>query len=594
MTEEHRRSAPHQAADPLRYVLLTAFVVLAVTSLVQKSPTFDEPYHLCQGFRYLRTGDPSLRLEKHPPGVQALAALPLLFVADSYDAIVVSDPRHYLEAGGVVRRFTDAHDGRILDLFPYARGIIVLLAAVLGWFVYSVARDLYGRGGARLALVLFVVDPNILAHARLVTTDIGVALGVWLTVAALLRWATRPTALRAATVGVTMGCAFLAKFSCLLLLPLLPILALVLVVGRDDRPAARAVLSSGLLALVLAGSIVWMAHGFDFGSLAEEREGLKAGAVSWRTETRGRQAGEGADETSRRWYEEIPILAPEYFNGFLQNLHHVYERGHTAYFRGEHSLHGWRLYFPVVFGIKTPLPTLILLLAALLSLLRWRPSREEWILIIFPVVYFAAAVRGSLNIGYRHLLPMLPFLFVLTGRLWGRVSAVRPGTGTDSLGKSRRASVGSVAIVVLLLWLGVGTIRAHPHYLAYFNETIGGSSRGYRYVVDANLDWGQDLPGLAKWLQENGVDTVRLSYFGSVNPSHYGIHWLPAILPARRAEDEEGARFIPPGVYAISVANLFELQSLGKGSLRVFQQLEPRAVIGHSIHVYVVNGGGDA
>jgi hypothetical protein len=144
------------------------------------------------------------------------------------------------------------------------------------------------------------------------------------------------------------------------------------------------------------------------------------------------------------------------------------------------------------------------------------------------------------------------------------------------------------ALGALLVWLAIGTTRIHPHYLAYFNELVGGPREGWKWTVNANLDWGQDLPGLARWLREHDVDVVNLSYFGLVDPALYGIRWLPISIPRPKDRPIPSPDEIPEGVYAISATNLVEVGRQGRGPLVAFQSLEPVAVIGYSIYVYDV------
>ena len=90
----------------------------------------------------------------------------------------------------------------------------------------------------------------------------------------------------------------------------------------------------------------------------------------------------------------------------------------------------------------------------------------------------------------------------------------------------RRSIVGLV--VVALLVLIAESVLIWPDYLAYFNAAAGGPKQGYRRLVDSSLDWGQDLPGLRCWLEQQGLadqdDTqVYLSYFGTASPTYYRI-----------------------------------------------------------------------
>ena len=73
-------------------------------------------------------------------------------------------------------------------------------------------------------------------------------------------------------------------------------------------------------------------------------------------------------------------------------------------------------------------------------------------------------------------------------------------------------------------WTVVGAARIHPHYLAYFNQIAGGPRGGARYLLDSNIDWGQDLKGLADYLKKEDMPgPVYVGYFGHDAPKLYGI-----------------------------------------------------------------------
>jgi hypothetical protein len=126
-----------------------------------------------------------------------------------------------------------------------------------------------------------------------------------------------------------------------------------------------------------------------------------------------------------------------------------------------------------------------------------------------------------------------------------------------------------------------------PHYLAYFNEFAGGPANGYRYLVDSNLDWGQDLKGLKQYMDQHGIDRIYLSYFGSDSPQRYGIKydWLPSPLP-ENPEPLKRVRIPTKGYVAVSVT---DLQGVFPGTRNMFQWLapyKPIAKIGYSIFLY--------
>ena len=58
---------------------------------------------------------------------------------------------------------------------------------------------------------------------------------------------------------------------------------------------------------------------------------------------------------------------------------------------------------------------------------------------------------------------------------------------------------------------------------ALFNALVGGPRNGHHYLLDANLDWGQGVPALARDLAERGNPPVWLALFAAENPASHGI-----------------------------------------------------------------------
>ena len=86
-------------------------------------------------------------------------------------------------------------------------------------------------------------------------------------------------------------------------------------------------------------------------------------------------------------------------------------------------------------------------------------------------------------------------------------------------------------IVVLLLLHIVVIARIHPHYLAYFNELVGGPDRCYVHLSDSNVDWGQDLPAFSRWLGQHpdlaDKGPLYFNYFGFDLPERWGVEAIP-------------------------------------------------------------------
>ncbi len=230
------------------------------------------------------------------------------------------------------------------------------------------------------------------------------------------------------------------------------------------------------------------------------------------------------------WMASIPVLKPfaYYFLGLLL----VFQRGifgHTTYFLGEISAGGWKYYFPIIYLIKTQLTFHILTLVAVvfgLFSIR-RPYCKEWLLrikswlkenfaafsmICFILAYWLVSLSGSLTLGVRHLSPLFPFMFILVS------------IGTIKFLSSLKGKVllaGKIIFISLLAWYIIPVISIYPYFLTYFNELAGGPSGGSRYVVDSNLDWGQDLKRLKTWIDDNNIEKIKIDYFGGGNVEYY-------------------------------------------------------------------------
>jgi len=517
---------------------------LLLTSALQKSPTMDEDNHLTCGLALWRTGDPRLSLD-HPPLINALAAIPLVLDPQAQiplDSAAWRDADWYALADAVVWGRGPAAD----TMIQASRLPIMLLALLLGAFIYRWADEMHGPGAALLALTLYTFDPNILAHARLNTNDLGVTLLVFLSGYAVWRWlAQTPTVRSTLLAGFFIGLALGSKYLAAIFVLFYGLLMLIQrqAGGRGWRRWGR---RPGWLALMAASAALtlWAVYGFALNT-------------PWI----------GADT---RW----PLGL--YLRGVVNAIGQA-SAGRASFLLGQ-SANGFWTYFPVAFLVKTPLPTLLLLAGAGWLTLRQRSFSHEALLLLPCLGYFMVLVLSSFNLGYRHLLPMLPFLFVYISK-----TAVWPGTGP----RFRRALVWLTPA-----WLIVASLLIWPHYLAYFNEAVGGPRNGYKILVDSNIDWGQDLLGLRQYLAREGIQHVRLSYFGPERPDYLGIAVEP--LPGLPPESDlwQHPPFEPqnpePGVYAISVTNLQELFFVEKRTYAWFRARQPDARIGYSIHVYHV------
>ncbi len=503
-------------------LLLGVFAARAILSLSEKSLTVDESAHIPAGLSYWRTGDFRICIE-HPPLAKMIATVPLLFL----DLDLATDDPTYEPALSDVERVWEwsrvfwyrANADRVDEITFLARLPMVLLGVLFCLLVFFFARDLFGSGPALLALFLASFCPSVIAHARLVATDLPVSLGIAFAVWRFDRFCRSPGVREFVLASLGAGFALASKYTGVLLFLVLPLLGLVHALARRPRRLTPLVAGAGIAAcgLLLASLTYGLAPRLDL-----------------------------------------------YWQGF-RSIYAGHPEGSSYFLLGQYSPTGFRLYYPLAVAMKMPVGTLALVIGGLVAA---RKLGARAALVWVPVaVMFAAGAAATHNIGVRHVLPAYPFLFV--------------GAGALSPGTARRRRLALAAGGLLVAWTAVSSVSIHPDYLAYFNEVVGGPEKGIYRLDDSNVDWGEDLAGLERFVKERGIDAITVNYFGPHDP----VVKSSPMRPMPRVE------MILPGTgwYAVSAHFLQRDQPIGLGSAIRFRWLErfrPVAVIGHSIYVY--------
>ncbi len=577
------------------------FFWLALNSMVGDSPTVDEQNHLARGLAFVSTGDPRLSLE-HPPLVNALSALPLLMLPDvrlplDHPSWERQPPDTYWYDFAEQLLWVDNAD--VTRMVFLARLPIVFLTLGLALVGFHFAGQLWGRPSsgshpAVWAFLFLLFDPNVLAHGRYTTTDIGGTAFLFLAVFLLWRmwqadgwnWS------RWLGAGLGMGLAFGSKLSTLVFVPILGVMALLPLYGEEgttatQRPRRRKSLlirfyrcpesrrlGQFLTAGLVSVFVVWAIFGFEWGAFDFRSEG-----VGW----------------LNAWHGPMPT-----FWAGLEQVLNISGGGRPAFLLGHYSKVGFWNYFPVALAVKTPLGLLILLpVTAVYFLGRWdaelggaiKERRKKTVFLLLPALfYFLFSMQSALNIGYRHLLPMLPFLYVLVSGL----ASVRVSEFAGLRVASER--VLHFTLFVFFASLLIADFAIHPSYLSYFNLAAGGPENGRNILIDSNIDWGQDLLRLKEWMADNGEDSIKLGWFGTAVPDYYGIQY--EALPGWPKQPFSGlwgsAPFDTidpePGIYAISVTSWWELPLADdqKYVYPWFRAREPDDRIGYSILIYRV------
>lgn len=546
-------------------ILLGIMAVNCLLSLSVKSPTVDEFAHLPAGYYYWKTGDFSL-YGKNPPLIKLLCALPLLTLDLSMDPgesyADCGDWRPWIFGTRFMRENAAAYD----TIYFVGRLPVVFLALLLGWYVFRWARELYGLKGGLLSLLLYTFSPNMLAHARLVTTDMGCACFMFMAVYYYWRSFQHREHKEWIGAGISFGLALLSKFTALLLFPIFGLLLVffaALAVFKKLKPVfLRSLFDGGVrlsLIILVALFVANLGYGFQ-GSFKRLR------SIPHESQFYKRLAESPLNS--------IPIPLPAaYVYGLDQQKLDAEQGVFLNYLRGGFSNRGWWYYFLYAFVVKTPLPLHIGILISIWCAFRRRRLTEAGGFLILPVlvVLIVFSFFNNINVGLRYILPVFPFLFVWLGqlsRLDFHKHLLRWGAG------------------VVLVGYVVSSVSIFPNYLAYFNYLAGGPSKGYRHLLDSNLDWGQDLKRLKNYIDREGVKELGLAYFGHVDPEIYGI---PYHLIGERPESGDiavSANYLYGLPYVVTYVE--DPVSIRPGAFNWLRAYKPKANIGHSIFVYEV------
>ncbi len=495
------------------------FVVISLSAVSQKGLTNDEIVHITAGYSYWKTFDFRLNTE-HPPLIKLIASVPLLVLSPFFD--MANSAWKNNKEWELASNFFFVQNQNADQILWWSRIPMVFVALLGLLYIFWWSQELYGNKAAVFAAFLFAVSPSMLAHAPLVTTDIGLMVFVLMTCYYVRRFCEHKYKQWLYAAGISAGLALASKFSSLYLIPTLIGLAAAYEYSVRENKKFWTLVSFWKLCVwigvILAIGLVVVVLVYGVGG------------------------------------------SPMFITGLFRVLLHG-ELGHRAFLLGEHSENGWWWYFIIAFLVKEPIALLILLSIGVYSVYVQRNRLQlvdELFLLIPAIIFILAFSVGKIDIGIRHIFPAYPFLMI-----W--VSKVVNLNWNTILKKG--------FFSILILWYVYAAFASYPNYLAYFNEFVG-PENGYNVLMDSNLDWGQDLKSLSKYLHEQGNPIVKLAYFGTDNKDY------------RNITHEELKCGPQTGLLAISVNMLNGFTDLDAGCSRWLKSHDPIAKIGYSIFVY--------
>jgi hypothetical protein len=560
----------------LALICVASFSLMFWTSRTD-SAIDDELAHIPAGYGYVSQLSYDLNAE-HPPLVKALAMLPVLFLQPQPNFPTMStawttEVDGQWDMGEQFLYGMNSAGQPINDanaIIQTARIFPILLTILTIILIYVLARRQLGAWWALMPAFLFALDPTILAHGHYVTTDVGAAFAVVLSFFFFLRYLERPTTGNLWLAGLAFGIGQITKFSTPLITVSFILITLFIwareMLAVQHRWSWRGARWLWKLIIIIVIGYVFVVYpvyflftvNYPIAKQVSDTTAILTSFASGPTPAGQVCSGMRCLADLDIWAAHIPALRPyaEYLLGLLMSLQRA-DGGNTIYFLGHVVNSGGWIYFPVLFLLKEPVPTLIIIFLALVLAVWW--AIKDWIIkrkltsglpefsfASFIFIYWAYSIHSPLNIGIRHIIPTLPLIYILAAGIW------KKWVMRFNIFDLRRTIIAMAAkyifLLALLIWLILETLFAAPYFLSYFNEFGGGIWGGYHYVADSNYDWGQDLLRLQNWVDTSDVigsnEQIAVDYFGGGDPSYYlgarevdwssaqgnpaaqGIHWL--------------------------------------------------------------------
>jgi hypothetical protein len=572
-----RTQAIHGASKCLWCIVATILLLhaaLLCRLCFVNSPNLDELAHLPAGISHWELGRFDL-YRVNPPLVRLVAAVPILFSHATRDWSDYKDALNSRPEFFVGKSFVKNNQYQTFRYFSIAR-LACMPFSLLGCLVaFCWARELYGWRSGLIALFLYAFSPNMLTWGASITPDAAAASTGLLAMWTFRRWLRRATWSSACTAGGCLGIALLTKSIWLFLLIVFPTLLLIAqlskapqaeTVGMGQRWQGATILLIGCYVLNL---------GYMF-------EGTFSQLGSFRFISKTLPAQDSPQYGANRFvgtpFAMIPVPFPTNYVRGIDVQKRDFERGKWSYLRGEQKPGGWWYYYLYAFAVKSTLGFLGLLAFATLSCLR-APSRfsfDECLLVMAAVfVFVLVSSQTGFNRYYRYVLPALPFLFVFSSR---------------TLGGHALCSRRGCFVCGLVLAAALESLAAFPHSLSFFNLAAGGPLDGPNHLLDANIDWGQDLKKLKCWSDQHpGARPLHVAYFAEwdIAPQIAGIDCLE--VPAHEDLDHPPPQ-LEPGWYAVSVNYVYGLHYFDDDipKYAYFKKMTPADYVGYSIYVYRV------
>lgn len=445
--------------------VFSIFTILQVNTANQESLTWDEIQHFKIGYSALFYNDFTVD-PLSGTLIQQLAALPALF----------SNPN-----------------------FQYSRLIISFLSLLTAFTIFFFTRKWFGDITAFLASCFFLFEPTIFSHSHYITLDIGFTLLFFITYWLLITFYQKQNLKNLLILGLSTGFLSAAKVTGISYLGItLTIFYFIF------RKKITKIFSPKYLFMFITTVIfsIWFIYRFQFGTLGGFTEGglRQSNLIVSKLES--------INPVLANLFKKS-LTTPVPLGGYLRIIKNtaVYNLSpKSSFFMGEMRSNSVRLYLPLLL-LKTPLPLIIFFFLGILGL---KDKKKLFILFIPIVSILIYMFFSNVNLRLRYILPIYPFIAIISA------------SGFTNFFK--KSPVFRIPLLLLLVLFFITFRKSLPHTISYANELSTFFGKPYTIFSDSNIDWGQGLIGLKKYVNSRNVGIVNLSYYGTDNPNEYGFY----------------------------------------------------------------------
>ena len=541
-------------------LMLFVQVVLLIWSSIVHSPTPDEMPQIISGVSIWQTGDCTL-FRVNPPLFRMIASIPGYVLNPNWPTMV-ADPSNYnrpeMELG---RDFIDSYGSDAIRILIACRLICIPFATLGGIVCFLWASHLYGQAAGVVACALWCFSPLVLGFGAIVTPDVASAAVGGFALYCFTLWLEHPDPFRALWSGIAIALALLIKSTWIVGPPILVLIWAGSCVSKIRNKEQCAVNQLGQLTIIAL--VAWLVFVAGYGGSGLFR---KLGEYEFVSSSLGGYF-DGKTGKGNRFrggvFEHVPVPLPATFvEGVDEQKRGMRNGAQAAYMLGTmRSDGGWFGYYAFALCVKSTLGTIALFTVVTIyrakRIARWPTRSESVILLPAIAIMVLLSCNTGLNKHSRYMLPMYPSLIV-----WISQSINLP---IYFLGLKFR-----IVSALLVSSSVISSVAVFPHSMSYFNELVGGPRNGRFYLINSNIDWGQDLFFLGAKQKELGWSRIGLVYWGTYDPRIAGISFfLPPVHP--RLQDSVLER-LQPGKYAISIS---QLQGYGHASPDGFGGLQP-------------------